>query len=40
LIYFLLIAGNRKSDDELEETLENGFPGTFSVSVRYLFDLF
>jgi len=34
-MYFLLIAGNRKTDDEVEEMLQNGFPGTFSSSVRY-----
>jgi hypothetical protein len=34
------IAGNRRSDEELDEILENGFPGTFSFSVRFfLFDL-
>ncbi len=34
-IHFLLIAGNKRSDDEVEEMLQNGFPGTFSSSVRF-----
>jgi hypothetical protein len=36
----LLIAGNRRTDEEIEDMLENGFPGTFSNSVKYLFDFF
>ncbi|CAF3843133.1 unnamed protein product [Rotaria sp. Silwood1] len=29
----LEISGNRKTDDELEDLLENGFPGTFNLSI-------
>jgi len=29
----LEISGNRKSDDELEDILQNGFPGTFNFSI-------
>ena len=29
----LLLAGNKKTNDEIEEMLETGFPGTFSFSV-------
>jgi len=34
---FFFIAGHRRTDDELEEMLENGAPGTFSFSVRFKF---
>jgi hypothetical protein len=37
LCFFKCIAGTKKTNEELEEMLENGFPGTFSFSVNYLF---
>lgn len=27
------VAGNRRNDDELEDMLQNGFPGTFNFTV-------